>query len=58
MENLENLEIFIKRADRTKNDIIKYLIASQKQMRVEGQKFANSAEFQDIRKKLQDLKVN
>lgn len=58
MENLEKLEAAIKRTDRTKDDVIKYLIESQKQMKAEGEKFARSNKFEEIRKKLQDLKVN
>ncbi len=58
MENLEKLEAAIKRRDRTKDDVINYLIESQKQMQVDSEKFAKSAKFEEIRKKLQELKVN
>ena len=58
MENLEKLEAAIKRTDGTKDDVIKYLIESQKQMKAEGEKFAKSKKFEEIRKKLQDLKIN
>ncbi len=58
MENLEKLEAAIKRIDRTKDDVIKYLIESQNQMKAEGEKFAKSTKFEEIRQKLQDLKVN
>jgi hypothetical protein len=58
MENLEKLESAIKRKDRTKEDIINYLIESQKQMKAESIKFAKTAKFEEIRKRLQALKIN
>ena len=58
MENLEKLEAAIKRKDRTKEDVINYLIESQKQMKADSIKFAKTAIFEEIRKRLQGLKVN
>lgn len=58
MKNLEKLEAALKRKNRTKDDIINYLLESQKQMKEESLKFAETSRFAEIRRKLQQLKVN
>ena len=58
MENLKKFEAAIKRKDRSKEDVINYLIESQKQKKEESIKFAKTAKFEEIRKRLQGLRVN
>lgn len=55
MENLEKLEEALKRKNRTKDDIINYLLASKNQMKMESEQFVKTAQFQEIRKKLKAL---
>jgi len=55
METLKKLEDTLKRKDRTQDDIIKYLLASKKEMKEESKRFAQTEEFQKIREKLREL---
>lgn len=55
METLKQLENALKRKDRTQDDIVKYLLASKEEMKEESKRFAQTKEFQVVRRKLREL---